>query len=64
MKGKQFLLTTQIYLFLALGKRQSHFNLWPLRELTEAAAHSRKSPERGCRLDLLDTITAHSPFPF
>lgn len=28
-------------------QRQSYFNLWVFHELTEAAAHSHKSPEQG-----------------
>lgn len=55
MKEKQSLLTIQIYLFLALGK-DSYFNLWVFQELTEAGAHSHKSPEQG----LLNRSSKHN----
>lgn len=38
-------------------QRQSYFNLWVFRELTEAGAHSHKSPEQGCWIDISNTIT-------
>lgn len=44
MKEKQYLLTTQIYLFLALGIPSLIYGC--CTELSEAAAHSCKLPER------------------
>lgn len=37
-------------------QRRSYFNLWVFYELTEAAAHSHKSPEQG----LLDRYFKHN----
>lgn len=37
-------------------QRQSYFNLWVFRELTEAGAHSHKSPQQG----LLDRYFKHN----
>ena len=44
MKEKQYLFTTQIYLFLALGSLILIYGC--CIELSEAAAHSHKSQER------------------
>lgn len=45
MKEKQYLFTTQIYLFLALGSLILIYGC--CIELSEAAAHSHKSEEQG-----------------
>lgn len=64
MKGKQFQSTTQIYLFLALGK-DSLILIYGcfmslLKRLPTLTSHQNKA----CWIDISNTITIQPPFPF